>query len=624
MNHYFLTYKQYKMRNIFLLSICVLAVLPIFGQDIYIKYDPAYFDKMEYHITDKNNTVNYFTYRLNKSATEKIFFETGIEGSSMVSKVPGKLFNPNEVNFDQGDVRAINNGTKHVYLVKKSGDKYQLMPTGSAEYMYFGDNLLVFDGSDYALAADYNQPFPENLATEFSNSAIFYAGDDKLCNKNSYYFNRSPLTTCKEPSNLTILPQVGLIKDQTGENNFELTSVNGMPLCEYIASLDAPPPPAPVVEEPIAAVETPAPPMPIAETFSAVTVAPVAEAPCDLTVQEGEHLVSQGQSLYGIARRNGVTVEQIMKWNNMENEKVYPCTKLVVVAPRIMVEPSEDIASRAVPTAFSSVTKQPESESCAITAKAGEYIVQRGDNLYAIARKQGLNVSQLRQWNKLKNDTIRACTRLWVVAPKEAIAVKAPKPKAKPAPPSHASTTVKKPHYVNKAPTKVVKKQEVKVQPRSSSSESLTMKSPKSTTVEKGLIVKKGSGMYVIKKGETLAAVAKANNTTEANLRKLNNLTGDEKVATGQVIITKDCACDVASTYIPKKYSYTYKAPQNNLTSKTVKEAPARTSKYHVVQENETINSISEQYNIPIKKLRALNSLSDNETVITNQLLVIE
>ena len=102
----FFTNKQYKMRKILFLSITLLATVSLLAQDTYIKYDPSYFDKMEYHITDKGNNISYLAYRLNKSATEKIFFETGIENTEVKSKLPAKLTLPSDVNFDQGDVRS--------------------------------------------------------------------------------------------------------------------------------------------------------------------------------------------------------------------------------------------------------------------------------------------------------------------------------------------------------------------------------------------------------------------------------------------------------------------------------------------------------------------------------------
>lgn len=59
---------------------------------------------------------------------------------------------------------------------------------------------------------------------------------------------------------------------------------------------------------------------------------------------EHMHLVEEGETLYGIAKDHGVTVEQLVQWNDLENKNlIFPETKLFVKKPEVNDEPKTDI-----------------------------------------------------------------------------------------------------------------------------------------------------------------------------------------------------------------------------------------------------------------------------------------
>ncbi|MDX1419021.1 MAG: LysM peptidoglycan-binding domain-containing protein [Rubricoccaceae bacterium] len=101
------------------------------------------------------------------------------------------------------------------------------------------------------------------------------------------------------------------------------------------------------------------------------------------------HRVRSGENLTLIAQRYGVSVNQIVNANNLRSTTIRP-------GQRLRIDPS---ASRA----RSGATSGPRT----ITHR-----VSRGQNLTTIARRYGVTVRQIMNWNNLRSTTIRPGQRL--------------------------------------------------------------------------------------------------------------------------------------------------------------------------------------------------------------------
>ena len=97
------------------------------------------------------------------------------------------------------------------------------------------------------------------------------------------------------------------------------------------------------------------------------------------------YLVQKGDNLYTIAQKYNVTVAELQEWNNISNDNLQYGASL-------------QIASKAV-QAKEELAVVPERKDI-------EYVVQKGDNLNAIATKFGSSLSDLRLWNKLADNKI--------------------------------------------------------------------------------------------------------------------------------------------------------------------------------------------------------------------------
>ena len=96
------------------------------------------------------------------------------------------------------------------------------------------------------------------------------------------------------------------------------------------------------------------------------------------------HQVVPGDTLYNIAKRYGVSQDNIRMWNNMPDDTVKLGTSL-----------------RVKPTSASGASYGNTSSA------TGSYRVVSGDTLYSIAQRHGMTVSQLRAVNHLQDENLR-------------------------------------------------------------------------------------------------------------------------------------------------------------------------------------------------------------------------
>ncbi len=114
-----------------------------------------------------------------------------------------------------------------------------------------------------------------------------------------------------------------------------------------------------------------------------------------------EYTVVRGDALSLIAKKNNVSIEDIKKWNDLEDDSVKVGAKLIVGKTEI----TNDIAS---------VEKPAKKDKYAAAAKKVEehYLVKKGDSLFSIAKKQGVSVSELKKWNGIDGSNLKPGMKL--------------------------------------------------------------------------------------------------------------------------------------------------------------------------------------------------------------------
>lgn len=97
----------------------------------------------------------------------------------------------------------------------------------------------------------------------------------------------------------------------------------------------------------------------------------------------GHYIVAKGDNLSSIARKHGVTIQQLKEWNNLSDNNVK------LGAPMIVSNKNDD------------------NHAVAVETKTKEYTVQKGDNLGTIARKHNTTIENLREWNSIEGNNIK-------------------------------------------------------------------------------------------------------------------------------------------------------------------------------------------------------------------------
>ena len=107
------------------------------------------------------------------------------------------------------------------------------------------------------------------------------------------------------------------------------------------------------------------------------------------------YIVEQGDNLSTIAKKYNVTVQELKQWNNLQGNSIQLESKLKIADITI---DDEEQANTAPKTEIKNV----------------EYIIQKGDNLGSIARKNGVAVSDLKTWNDITDDNVQSGTKIIV------------------------------------------------------------------------------------------------------------------------------------------------------------------------------------------------------------------
>lgn len=111
--------------------------------------------------------------------------------------------------------------------------------------------------------------------------------------------------------------------------------------------------------------------------------------------------VKSGDNLGTIARRHGVRVEDIKKWNNLTSNNIKIGQKL-----NLYMLPGQQ---ERLPVASNNT---PVSNSLSTSAAGKTYTVQPGDTLWDISKKQGLTVEKIKTLNNLKSNELKPGQKL--------------------------------------------------------------------------------------------------------------------------------------------------------------------------------------------------------------------
>jgi membrane-bound lytic murein transglycosylase D len=120
--------------------------------------------------------------------------------------------------------------------------------------------------------------------------------------------------------------------------------------------------------------------------------------PEEMRVYWRYHRVEKGETLSEIARRYHTTATAISEANNLKDTELASNSKLI-----IPVSPAKASGSRPAPLSYS--------------LHPARYTVRKGDTVLSVADDLGVPAEKVRQWNRLKGNTLRAGESLTIFHP---------------------------------------------------------------------------------------------------------------------------------------------------------------------------------------------------------------
>ena len=128
---------------------------------------------------------------------------------------------------------------------------------------------------------------------------------------------------------------------------------------------------------------------------------PVKEATYKTEVKITEHIVDRGENLGIIARKYDVSISDIKDWNKIEDNNIQLGAKLIVGKKYVVSTDTKNT--------------QTKKENIAVNDRdeVKLYYVKKGDSLFSIAKKYpGVSISDLKKWNGIKSERLKAGMKL--------------------------------------------------------------------------------------------------------------------------------------------------------------------------------------------------------------------
>lgn len=273
------------------------------------------------------------------------------------------------------------------------------------------------------------------------------------------------------------------------------------------------------------------------------------------------YTVQSGDTLYGISKQFGVSVDELKRINNL--------TSNTITKGQILKIPS--------------------------TVTTIDYVVRKGDSLYSIAKKYNTTVKDIVRLNNLTSNNLAVGQQL-IIAIDDNVTT---------TPTTYKDYVVKKGDSLysiaNKNNITVDELKKINNLTSNMLSVGQVLKLPMQDKVEE--IV-----MYTVQKGDSLYSIAKKFGITVDEIKSLNNLTSNNlaigeqlmiKSSTGDEPINPEEEC-IGTGYVESQYIM------------------------YTVQRGDSLYTIARRYNTSVDNIKALNNLTNNNLTIGEQLKIKE
>ncbi|HWH63972.1 MAG TPA: LysM peptidoglycan-binding domain-containing protein, partial [Ginsengibacter sp.] len=108
---------------------------------------------------------------------------------------------------------------------------------------------------------------------------------------------------------------------------------------------------------------------------------------------------------YDVAQKNGIILQSLYDCNNISSaNNIYPGTKILLRPSSIKQE-----------SGTNNPVNNSSSENLPPASESKTHVVQPRENLYAISKQYGVSVEQLKEWNNLKDSSLKVGQQLIIL-----------------------------------------------------------------------------------------------------------------------------------------------------------------------------------------------------------------
>ncbi|APD06303.1 membrane-bound lytic murein transglycosylase D [Flavobacteriaceae bacterium UJ101] len=243
---------------------------------------------------------------------------------------------------------------------------------------------------------------------------------------------------------------------------------------------------------------------------------------------ERTHQVKENETMAMIANQYGVGISDIIAWNDLSGATVSPGQELTLRTKIKKYKETPKVVENSTSSKATTPTVKKKATSTKPKGKKQYYTVKKGDILAKIATKYGVSQSNIKSWNKLKSSNLYAGQKLTIYSNKvvkDKITHKVRKGESLGLLASKYNVNVSDIKNWNKLKSSTLKiGQALVIYPgKKGKSKSTTSSKGKKTT-------------HTVKKGEVLGTIANRYKVSVSDLKKWNNLRSNN-LKVGQKLI---------------------------------------------------------------------------------------
>ena len=368
------------------------------SQTIFLKHEENCMDRLEYASADMNSA--YISYSVNLGNKKMLMLDIGKENDKWVKDLPGKLTYCNALKMDRNLAQQVNNGTLKLYIIRETPTQYNISLVDKAIYYEQNGNVVDFtaEDADFVFSTD-NLMSDVNLSKPTSKMQVYLDGTLKVQCATGYILSKKESLRSMAYKEYVLIPDIGIVEkssvsDAGQVSRLKLNKVGNNAyqsvISAYCDKMQA------TYYDGVTNVPTS-----YGDLASKGQGIPASYGndPCAPSQVGGIHVVQKGETLYGISRRYGVTLDQLRSWNKIDNANIISlCQQLFVREPSTVSGTTSTTPAPATTT---------EKGGSATTGQAywinapQVHVVRPGESVAGLANMYGYNEERFRKMNGL-------------------------------------------------------------------------------------------------------------------------------------------------------------------------------------------------------------------------------